>query len=274
MARDERVKPMARVYAHRGASLERPENTLCAFERALELGVDALETDLHRTADGHLVLSHDPVLTRTCGVPMVIATSSFADVRSCDAGWGFVAPDGARPFAEHGICVPTLDELLDTFPKVTVNVDLKPRGRDVVDAVIARLRRRGDEGRVHLASFHPATLHAIRRAGYPGGTSLTVAEVLRVRALPLPWLRTMPPGGTAAQVPVAFRGLRFDTKDFIARCHALSLRVDYWTVNDPMEARRLVALGADGIMTDDPARIVPALRPTSAIPSPVESPIG
>jgi glycerophosphoryl diester phosphodiesterase len=107
---------MALVHAHRGAPCERPENTLPSFERALELGADALETDLHRTADGRIVLSHDPTLTRGCGVPLVIRTSLFDDVRSCDAGYGFVAPDGARPFAGRGIRVPTLDELLDAFP--------------------------------------------------------------------------------------------------------------------------------------------------------------
>jgi glycerophosphoryl diester phosphodiesterase len=244
---------MPRLYAHRGAPCERPENTLPSFERALALGADALETDLHRTADGRLVLSHDPVLTRTCGVPLVIRTSSFDDVRSCDAGFGFVAPDGSRPFAGRGIRVPTLDELLDAFPGVPVNVDLKQRAPSMVDAVLARLRARGDEGRVLVASFHPATLRAVRRAGYPGKTCLGPDEVLRVYSAPLAVLRQLPPRGDAAQVPRSLRGLRLDTPTFLARCHALSIRVDYWTVDDPAEAARLVALGADGIMTDDPA---------------------
>lgn len=255
---------MALVHAHRGAPAERPENTLVSFERALELGADGVETDLHRTADGRLVLSHDPVLTRACGVPLVIATSSFDDVRSCDAGWGFVAPDGSRPFANRGIRVPTLDELLDAFPDVPINVDLKQRAPSMVDEVLALLRRRGDEGRVLLASFHPGTLRAVRASGYPGRTCLSFDEVLRVRGTPLALLRVAPPGGNAAQIPVAFKGLRLDAPVFLARCHALSIRVDYWTVDDPAEATRLVALGADGIMTDDPAAVVPAVRAARA----------
>lgn len=251
---------MTLVHAHRGAPCELPENTLAGFARAVALGVDGLETDAHRTADGHVVLSHDPSLARACGVPRVIATSTLADVRSCDAGWGFVAPDGARPFAGRGLRVPTLDELLDAHPHLPVNLDLKSRDLALVDAVLACLRRRGDAGRVLLASFHPAVLRAVRARGHPGPTGLGPDEVLRVRALPRLLLRARPPRGAAAQVPVAFRGLRLDTPDFIARCHALGVRVDFWTVNDPAEARRLVALGADGVMTDDPAAIVPAVR--------------
>jgi glycerophosphoryl diester phosphodiesterase len=251
---------MALVHAHRGAPCERPENTLPSFERALELGADALETDLHRTADGRIVLSHDPTLTRGCGVPLVIRTSLFDDVRSCDAGYGFVAPDGSRPFAGRGIRVPTLDELLDAFPDVPINVDLKQRSPSMVTEVLALLRRRGDEGRVLVASFSSATLRAARRAGYAGKTCLGPDEVLRVLTTPIPLLRTLRPGGDAAQVPTVLKGLRLDTPSFVARCHALSLRLDYWTVNDPAEARRLVALGADGIMTDDPAAIVPAVK--------------
>ena len=255
---------MALVHAHRGAPSERPENTLPSFERAMELGADALETDLHRTADGRIVLSHDPTLTRACGVPLVIRTSSFEDVRSCDAGHGFVAPDGSRPFAGRGICVPTLDELLDAFPDVPVNVDVKQRAPSMVADVLALLRRRGDEGRVLVASFSSATLRAVRAAGYPGMTCLGPDEALRVFAAPLPLLRALPPGGNAAQVPVALRRLRLDTPSFVARCRALSLRLDYWTINDPAEAERLVALGADGIMTDDPAAVVPAVRKATA----------
>ena len=190
----------------------------------------------------------------------MIRTSSFEAVRSCDAGWGFVAPDGSRPFADRGIRVPTLDELLDAFPDIPVNVDVKQRAPSMVAEVLALLRRRGDEGRVLVASFSSATLRAVRRAGYPGKTCLGPDEALRVFAAPLPLLRALPPGGDAAQVPIAFRGLRLDTPSFVARCRALSLRLDYWTVNDPAEAERLVALGADGIMTDDPAAIVPVVR--------------
>ena len=87
------------LYAHRGASHERPENTLPAFRRALELGADALETDCHMTADGTIVVSHDATGGRMCGVPRPIRTNSVHEVSSWDAGLGFIDSNGARPFA-------------------------------------------------------------------------------------------------------------------------------------------------------------------------------
>ncbi|HWQ29275.1 MAG TPA: glycerophosphodiester phosphodiesterase family protein, partial [Dehalococcoidia bacterium] len=79
-----------RLYAHRGAARERPENTICAFERALELGADALELDVHATRDGTLVVAHDPDGRRMAGVASVIRETSLADVQAWDVGHGFV----------------------------------------------------------------------------------------------------------------------------------------------------------------------------------------
>jgi glycerophosphoryl diester phosphodiesterase len=245
------------LYAHRGAASERPENTLESFARALELGADALETDLHLTADGHVVAAHDPTLARTAGVPVEIRRATLAELRRCDVGWGFVDRDGARPFRGRGARVPTLEELLDAFPGVDFNVDVKQRAPSMVAPLLDLLRRKGAEGRALVTSFDGATLRAVRAAGYPGPTGLATADALRLYAAPLALLRAAPPRGSAAQVPVAAGGLRLDTSAFVAKCHALGLRVDYWTVNDPREADRLLGLGADGIMTDDPAAIAP-----------------
>jgi glycerophosphoryl diester phosphodiesterase len=251
---------VALLYAHRGAASERPENTLPSFERAIELGADALETDLHLTADGHLVASHDPTLARMSGAPVEIRRATLDELRRHDVGWGFVDRDGARPFAGKGLRVPTFEELLDAFPEVPLNVDLKQHEAKAVDALLALLRRRRVEERVVVASFDASVLRAVRRGGYTGRTSLAVTEGLRLFATPLALLRAFPLGGKAVQVPPRFRGLRADTPSFLAKCHALSLRVDYWTINDPREAERLLALGADGIMTDDPAAIAPVFQ--------------
>jgi glycerophosphoryl diester phosphodiesterase len=248
---------MPRLYAHRGAAIERPENTLDAFARALALGADALETDLHLTADGHVVAAHDATLARTAGSPVAIRLATLAELRRCDVGWGFVDRDGRRPFAGSGARVPTLDEVLDAFPGVPINVDVKQRAPAMVAPLLDLLRRRGAEQRVLVTSFDGAVLRAVRAAGYPGRTGLSLTEVLRLYAAPLRALRALPLGGGAAQLPPRARGLRLDTPGFIGKCHALGLRVDYWTINDPAEAERLLQAGADGIMTDDPAAIAP-----------------
>jgi glycerophosphoryl diester phosphodiesterase len=227
-----------RVYAHRGASLEFPENTLPAFRRALELGADALETDAHVTGDGVLVLSHDPDGARVFGVRRRIAECTLDEVRS----WG-VLP---------------LEDLVREFPGVPINVDLKV---EAAALAVATLRRLGAEEQVTLASFRSSTLRRVRALGYRGPTSLGRSEVARLLSLPAVAQRgPLACPGRAAQLPTSLA-----QPWIIARCHALGLRGDYWTVNDPSQALALAALGADGIMTDDPARIVPAIRePTNA----------
>ena len=227
-----------RIYAHRGAWRELRENTMPAFRRALELGADALETDVHATADGVLVTSHDPDGARVFGVARRIAECPFREV----AAWG----------------VPSLEEVVTAFPGVPVNADLKV---DASGLAVALLKRLGAEEQVTLASFSSAILRRVRALGYRGPTGLARGEVARLLSLPAA-LQAGPlaPAGTAAQLPVSL------AKPWvIRRCHALGLRVDYWTVNEPALAQALVALGADGIMTDDPAAIVPAIRsPASA----------
>jgi glycerophosphoryl diester phosphodiesterase len=246
-----------RLYAHRGAAAERPENTMAAFERAVEIGVDALELDVHLTRDGRLVVAHDDTAARTCGAALAWDTLDLADARTLDAGWGFVAADGSRPFAGRGISVPLFDEVLEAFPTIRLNVDLK--GEASVGVALELLRRVHAEDRVTLASFHTLTAVAVRRRGYAGDTGLSQGEVAALLALPALAWRQLPFTGTAAQVPVKQGPLRFDRPAFIAKCHSVGLRVDFWTIDDPAEAERLLALGADGIMTNDPATILPVL---------------
>jgi glycerophosphoryl diester phosphodiesterase len=247
-----------RLYAHRGASAERPENTLPAFERAVEVGIDALEMDVHVTRDDQLIVAHDETAARTCGAQLAWADLDLAEVRRLDAGWGFVAPDGTRPFAGKAIRVPTFEQVLDAFPAMRINVDLK--GDRAVALMLDLVRARRAEDRVTLASFQLATLVEIRRRGYGGETALSRAEVAALLALPAMLWRQLPFTGTAAQVPVHAGRIRFDRATFIAKCHSIGLRVDFWTVDDPDEAARLLALGADGIMTNHPHAVQSIVR--------------
>jgi glycerophosphoryl diester phosphodiesterase len=248
-----------RLYAHRGASAERPENTMAAFERAVEVGVDGLELDVHLTRDGHLVVAHDDTARRMAAVDAPWGALDLADVRRLDVGWGFIAPDGARPFAGRGVGVPTLEEVIDAFPGTRLNVDIK-RGERAVDAALGLVGRRRAEDRVTLASFHLGTMIAIRRRGYGGETGLSRGEIASLLSMPAMLWRQLPFTGTAAQVPVSQGAIHFDRAPFIAKCHNLGLRVDFWTIDDRATAERLLALGADGIMTNDPAALQPLFQ--------------
>ncbi len=248
------LKPL--LYAHRGAAAELPENTLPSFLRALELGAQALETDAHLTRDGQVVLAHDADGQRMCGVRRRVAQCSLSEVQAWDAGFGFVDERGRRPFSGQGFRVPTIEELVAAAPGVRLNVDVKEPALALV--IVALLRRLRAQDRVLLASFQSSTLRAIRAAGWEGATGLGQAEVARLALLPERVLARWPLRGSRAQVPVRAGPVRLGTRAFVERCHRLGLAVDFWTVNEAAEADRLAALGADGIMTDDPARVARA----------------
>lgn len=232
-----------RLYGHRGAAAHHPENTRRSFLAALAAGVDAIETDVRLCADGAVAVFHDADGARTCGVPTVVRTAPWSVVAGWDAG------DGERPMR--------LDDLLDELPDVYLNVDIKDDDPEAAARTLAVVRAHRAEERVGLGSFHHRVVRAVHDAGWRGQMALSPREVAAVRLLGRIggwWVR-----GNAAQIPVVSSGVRLDRPGFIARCHALGVRVDYWTIDDPEVARALVAFGADGIVTNDPAAISAAL---------------
>jgi glycerophosphoryl diester phosphodiesterase len=249
---------MPRLYAHRGAAAELPENTLEAFERAIELGADAIETDAHLTRDGHVVLSHDPRGARMCGVDVAIEDASLDEVRAWDAGARFVSR------ATKAYRVPTLDEALEAMPGVAFNVDAKSRHPQMVPRLLDVIARAKAEGRVLVASFDARTLRDVRARGYRGKTGLAQTEVLRLLGLPRGLLELFPLRGAAAQIPYRTYGIDLGTRAVIDKCHALGLEVHYWTVNEAPLAERLLDVGADAIMTDDPRAIAPVFAKVRA----------
>ena len=248
-----------RLLGHRGACAERPENTMASFERAAAIGVDVIETDVHVTVDGEVVISHDPDGLRGAGIAERIAESTLEQVRAWDVGWGYRAADGTRPFADHGHGVPTLAEALMAFPDLRFNIDLKPDDPRVVATVLSVVRRCRATHRVCIASFHGGLVRAVRKADFAGETVLAEDEVIAVLLTPSLWRRKLPFGGDALQLPVSSGPIDLSSERFIAKCHRFGYRVDYWTINDPDEAERLFERGADGVISDDPATIKPVI---------------
>ena len=233
-----------RLYAHRGASARAPENTLAAFEIALADGANALELDVHRTADGHFVVAHDPDGVRMAGCDERIAEVDLAEVRS----WSL-----------DGEGVPTLTEFLRAFPETPISIDLKPDEPSAVEPLLEVLSSHNGENRVTIASFHDRLVWQARRLGWRGRTALTRSEVAALRLAPLALAKRLI-RGQAAQVPLRSGLIRLDRRGFLDRCRRLGIRADYWVVNDPDEARTLLAAGATGLMSDDPALLAPVFR--------------
>lgn len=231
---------------------------MAAFERAVEIGVDALELDVQMTRDEQLIVVHDESCARMTGAQTTWAALDLADARALDVGWGFIAPDGTRPFAGKGMCVPLFADVLDAFPAMQLNVDLKSAP---VEKVVELVRAKNAEDRVTLATFEMGKAIALRRRGYGGPTALSQGEVASLASLPALLWRQLPFTGSAVQVPTHAGPLRLDRAPFIAKCHSLGLRIDFWTIDDPAEAARLIALGADGIMTNDPRTLRSVVHP-------------
>ncbi|HEX7125347.1 MAG TPA: glycerophosphodiester phosphodiesterase [Thermodesulfobacteriota bacterium] len=258
------------VLAHRGASAEAPENTLPAFALAELQGADALEIDVRLTADGVVVVHHDDTTDRLTNGRAPVRALTLEGLRRFDAGYRFTM-DGGRtfPYRGRGIAVPTLAEVLSAHPTLGINVDLKDHDPEMARAVVETVHRAGAADRTLLTSFDAAVLAEVRRLD--GGIATGLAQV-EVRAFYVAyWAGRCVPGRTprdtgerlrktgripdssaALQVPPRHRGLALVTPGAVAAAHAARLAVHVWTVDDPIEMRRLLAAGADGIVTNRP----------------------
>ncbi|HEY2557385.1 MAG TPA: glycerophosphodiester phosphodiesterase family protein [Diaminobutyricibacter sp.] len=227
-----------RIIAHRGLALDAPENTLLAFLRALNAGATHLETDVHASADGVAVISHDPDLKRLVGRAVDVGQLRMPDLRRIDLGAG-------QSFV-------SLAEALDSFPQARFNIDIKvdAAGPPAVDAI----RAARATGRVLITSFDErrrrrtadalpgvaSSASVSRVLGSVAGAKLSLAVVVR-RSLR---------GLVAVQVPERSRGLRLVTRRTVEAVHAAGREFHVWTVNEPADMIRLLDLGVDGIVTD------------------------
>lgn len=220
-------------FAHRGGASEAPENTMPAFERAVELGFVYLETDVHVTTDGVVVAFHDADLARTCGRPGRIDELPWSEVSTARV-------DGREP-------IPRLDELFERFPDARINIDCK--ADSAVDGLVAAIRRADALHRVCVGSFSDRRLRRLRAAlGAALCTSYGPAQIAALRLVGRAVGR-----GEAAQVPVSRGAVTVVDERFVRRAHRRDLAVHVWTIDDPTEMHRLLQLGVDGIMTDRPA---------------------
>lgn len=238
------------AFAHRGGRGVAPENTLPAFEAAIALGYRHLETDVHLTRDGVLVVFHDPRLDRITDRAGAIAELGIADVEAADAGHAF-SPDGGRtfPFRGRGVTVPRLEELLARWPQARVNID--PKSDRCVVPLADLIERHGAWERVCIGSFSDRRLRRIRALG--GGracTSMGPHAVAVARALAA--TGSIPrQGADCLQVPLRSGRIRIVTARFVAAAHRARLPVHVWTVNDEATIHELLDLGVDGIMSDE-----------------------
>ncbi|HMF31782.1 MAG TPA: glycerophosphodiester phosphodiesterase [Candidatus Lokiarchaeia archaeon] len=243
------------VMAHRGSSASAPESTRLAFQQGYDLGVDCLETDAHLTKDGQVVLFHDTRLKRTTNGSGILGTKTLTELRALDLGYKFRVPGQAGfPFRGQDLSILTLEELLTSYPDVRVNIDLKDTFETLPGAVARVLDETGSQNRVMVGSFHQQQIRRfcqITRGRVP--TSAGPFEVLRFVfgcTIGRPF-KEQPPYA-AFQVPTHFRPIKVVTPRNLRYAHDWGVAVHVWTINSPAEMQRLLALGVDGIFSDDP----------------------
>ena len=227
---------MTLVIAHRGASGHRPENTLPAYELAVEQGADMIEIDLHRTRDGAIVVAHDEELAGIGGQGE-IAEATLAEVRALDAG--------------AGESVPTLDEVLDGFAKrIPFNLELK-RGKQadypgLEQATLEAVNQRGLLPRMLFSSFYDPVLARLRALSPEARVALLISRKFPYRALE----RANALGAEALNPEDSLV-----TAKLVREAHAAGLAVYVFTVDEEAELRRFLDLGVDGIFTNHPDRL-------------------
>lgn len=247
--------PRPLVIAHQGGEELWPSNTMYAFERAVDLGVDVLETDLHITADGVLVLIHDETVDRTTDGTGVVEQMTLAEVKALDAGH-YWTDDGGQtfPFRGQGITIATLEEVFQAFPQMPMNIEIKRVDNvPVAEPFCQMIRQYGMQDKVLVASFHEDLMGEFRAACPEVATSATQNEVINLFARHFVGLAaSYSPPAQAVQIPEYRSGIHILTPRFIEDAHSRGMDVHVWTVNEAEDMQRMIDLGVDGIITDRP----------------------
>ena len=233
--------PHPRAFVHRGwhcGELAGMENSLTAFRRAVTEGYHYVETDVHATSDGTVVVHHDSLLDRTTDGVGPIAEQPWSAVRRAKVG-------GREPIA-------ALADVLEELPDTRFNIDIK--ADRAVEPAMALLRRMNALPRVAIASFSERRLARARLLG--GAETLTslgprsvatlwaAGRLIRRAGRPLP--------GLMAQIPVRHGPMVLVNERMVRVAHRAGIEVHVWTVDEPAEMNRLLDLGVDGLLSDRP----------------------
>lgn len=253
------LDPLARpVIGHRGNRAHAPENTIPSLLEAVAVGADAVEFDVRVTRDGVLVLLHDTTLDRTTDATGPLASYAFADLQHVDAGARFTANGRDRPWRGRGARIPTFDDVIEALP-ASLPLIVEVKSPTATAALMSAIARHNLGGRIIVAGFDPASTRPLRGGTVPLGAStpdvarLLVPALLR-RPVAAPWYR-------ALCIPPVRRGIPLPIASIVRSTREHGVVTHVWTVNEPAQARRLWQCGVQGIITDDPARILQA-RPT------------
>ena len=231
--------------AHRGGSGLAPENTLTAFELAIQLGVDLIEVDVHGTADGAVVVVHDSTLTRTTDRQGAVRELTLSQIRKADAGSRFQPPTKNE-------VIPTLEEVLElTRNRAVLLIEIK--ADFLAERVLQIVESMEAESHVIIQSFNPETVHRVKLLNSSIPTALVVGKLpttpSRVRA------RRMVGEVLEAGANVLSIWHAVLTPQFFEEVRRRGISVWTWTVDEQIIMRDLIQMGVQGIITNFPDRL-------------------
>ena len=251
------------VMAHQGSENLWPSNTMLEFENSVALGVDVIDTDMHITRDGALVLIHDTTVDRTTNGTGAVRDLTLAEIKQFDAGYVFTLDDGATyPYRGQGLTIPTLEELFEAFPGMRLGIEIKQADPiPTAEKFCTTIRQYGMQDHVLVSSFRQPNMDAFREACPEVATSATEGEVrLFFILFRLGLVDVLTPKYHSLQVPERSGGIHLLTQGFVNAAHRRGLVVQPWTINELEDLQRILALGVDAINTDNPDRLLGLIR--------------
>jgi glycerophosphoryl diester phosphodiesterase len=227
--------PGVAISAHRGGSIEAPENTIESFEYSIELGSSYIETDVQLSSNGIPYIFHDDDLKRLFGKNIIFNSLHSDDI------------DELILFDKYKI--PTLESTLQKFPDTLFQIDVKTD--EVVLPTMEVIKKTNSTDKVCIASFSSKRLKQVHKLYPEICLSMGPFEVMKLLLASFGLYRNKVPGN-CLQIPIYQYGIKLVTKRFINYIHSIGLKIHVWTINDEDTMQKLIDLGVDGIITDRP----------------------
>ena len=247
------------VFAHRGGSALRPENTLLAFDHGLSLGADGLEFDVRLSRDGVPMVHHDETLDRTTNGSGPLAAHTAAELEQLDAAHHFRGLDGDT-FRSQGCRIPRLVDVVGRYAGVPFIIELKGHDPEVARRAVEVVRTAGGLNRVCFGGFNDRVVQAARSCGPDVVTSAAREEIRWF--LYRSWLYVAPRriAYRGFQVPETSGFTRVVSPRFVAAARRAGVPVQVWTVDSPPDMERLLGWGVQALISDRPDLAVQVVR--------------
>ncbi len=255
-------RPLVIAHADDSGTSPWPGDTHLFLENAANMGVDVLEMNIHMSADGEIVLMHDETVDDTTNGTGLIKEMKFVDLQKLDAAYDWTQ-DGGRtyPFRGQGVRIPSLSSVFERYPGYPMIIEIKQTAPPVGPRLCELIRSYSAESNAIVAAFSDSAVQEFRAACPEVATAAASGETRRYVILSMLFLvNPIAPPFQAFQVPLESGGITVVKTSFINTAHRQNIEIHPWTINDPLEMRRLIDLGVDGIMTDRPDLLMAILE--------------